>query len=319
MNMMLQKPKRLKPGDTIGVVSPASPTEKKSDILRATEKLEEFGYRVEVGKNVDKQRGFVSATEEERVEDIHEMFAREDIDAVFVTQGGYGSAQLIDKLDYDLIRRNPKIFIGFSDITSMHLALNKLAGLTTFHGPSMYRFNDEEMTDYTLEHMMKALCSDKPVGTITLADPKKWLYAITGGTCEGEIIGGNLTLICSSLGTPFEIETAGKILFLEDLDIEPWIFDHMLCHLRNAGKLKDVIGVVVAECVNCIPNDYKPGYYVDIPLEDVLDYYLSPLGVPVLFGLPLGHTKDMATLPLGVRARLDCDNKELTILESGVL
>jgi muramoyltetrapeptide carboxypeptidase len=317
--MMLQKPKRLKPGDKIGVVSPASPSEKKSDILRAIEKLTELGYQLAIAKNVNNQKGLVSASEEDRIADLHEMFSREDVDAIFVTQGGYGSAQLIDKLDFDLIRQHPKIFIGFSDITSLHLAINKFAGLVTFHGPSMLRFNDEELSDYTYAQMMKALGSVDPIGTIPMPDPKKWLYALAGGTCEGEIIGGNLTLVCSSLGTPFEIDTDNKILFLEDLDIEPWIFDHMLCHLRNAGKLKHVAGVVVSECVNCVPYDYKPGYYVDISLEDVLEYYLKPLGVPVLYGLRLGHTKDMATLPLGVKARLDGTKKELTILESGVI
>jgi muramoyltetrapeptide carboxypeptidase len=316
---MLQKPKRLKPGDKIGVVSPSSPLDRKSDLIRATEKLEKLGFQVVIGKNVDNRRGIVSGSEEERLEDLHEMFSRVDVNAVFVTQGGYGSAQLIDRLDFDLIRKNPKIFIGFSDITSLHLAIQKSAGLVTFHGPGFGRFNDEELTDYTFEQMMKVLSSDVPAGIIPLADAKKWLYALQGGTCEGELIGGNLTLICSSLGTPFEIDTKGKILFIEDLDIEPWIFDHMLCHLKNAGKLKDVAGVVVAECVNCVPYEYKPGYYVDISLEDVLQYYLKPLGVPVLFGLPLGHTKDMATIPLGVRARLDADKKELTLLESGVV
>jgi muramoyltetrapeptide carboxypeptidase len=301
------------------VVSPASPTDKKSDIVRATEKLEALGYQVAVGKNVNNQRGLVSATEEERVEDLHEMFSRDDIDAIFVTQGGYGSAQLVDKIDYDLIRRNPKIFIGFSDITSLHLAIGKFANLITFHGPSMLRFSDPEMTSYTYEYMMKALGSDTPVGKIPLADPKKWLYSMQGGISEGDIVGGNLTMLCASLGTPYEIETAGKILFLEEIDIEPWNFDHLLCHLRNAGKLNKTIGIVVSECVNIIPLEYKPGYYVDMSLEDVLEYYLKPLGVPVLYGLPLGHTKDMATIPLGVRARLDGDKKELTILENGVL
>lgn len=316
---MLQKPKRLNPGDKIGVVSPSSPLENKSDLIRATEKLEKMGYQVVIGKNVDRQRGLVSASEAERVEDLHDMFSRADVDAIFVTQGGYGSAQLIDQLDFDLIRRNPKIFIGFSDITSLHLAINKFSNLITFHGPGFGRFNDEELTDYTFEQMMKALGSDLPAGLIPLADAKKWLYAISGGVCEGELTGGNMTLICSSLGTPFEIDTKGKLLFIEDVDIEPWVFDHMLCHLKNAGKLKEVAGVVVAECVNCVPYDYKPGYYVDLSLEDILNYYLKPLRVPVLYGLPIGHTKDMATLPMGVRARLDADKKELTILENAVV
>jgi muramoyltetrapeptide carboxypeptidase len=316
---MMQKAKRLKRGDKIGVVSPASSTARKSDILRATEMLEKIGYKVAVGKFVNKQRGIVSATEEERVADLHEMFSRDDIDAVFVTQGGYGSIQLLDKIDYELIRTHPKIFIGFSDITAILLAIYKKAGLVTFHGPGMVRFNDEELSEYTLALMMKALCTNIPIGTIPPADPTKWIYTLEGGTCEGELIGGNLTLICTSLGTPYEIDTAGKILFIEDIDIEPWTFDHMLCHLRNAGKLKDVVGVAVSECVNCVPREFKPEYYVDISLEDVLNYYLKPLGIPVLYGLPLGHLKNMATIPVGVRARLNADKKELTILENGVI
>ncbi len=315
----MQKSRRLKPGDKIGVVSPSSPSERKSEVIRAAEKLIKLGYEVAIGKHVNSQKGIVSATEEDRLEDLHDMFTRDDIDAVFVTQGGYGAAQLVEKLNYDLIRKNPKIFIGFSDVTILHLAIGKFAELVTFHGPGMCRFNDEDLTDYTYQQMLKAIGNDVPVGTIPMADPKKWVLSITGGVCEGEVVGGNATLVCASLGTPYEIDTSGRILFLEDIDVEPWIFDHMLCQLRNAGKLKDVAGVVVGECVNCVPYDYKPGYYVDLSLEDILDYYLKPLGVPVLFGLPLGHTKDMATLPLGVRARLDGDKKELTILESGVI
>jgi muramoyltetrapeptide carboxypeptidase len=313
------KAKRLKPGDKIGVVSPASSTARKSDILRATEMLEKFGYQVAVGKYVNKQRGIVSATEEERVADLHEMFSRDDINAIFVTQGGYGCIQLLDKIDYDLIRKNPKIFIGFSDITAILLAIYKYSELVTFHGPGMVRFNDEELSVYTYRLMMAALSNNTPIGTIPYADPTKWLYTLEGGACEGVLVGGNLTLICTSLGTPYELDTAGKILFIEDIDIEPWTFDHMLCHLRNAGKLKDVVGVAVSECVDCVPREFKPEYYVDISLEDVLNYYLKPLGVPVLYGLPLGHLKDMATLPVGVRARLDADRKELTILENGVI
>lgn len=315
----MKKAKKLEIGAAIGVISPSSPSEKKSDVIRGVETLEGLGYKVVLSKNLNKSKGLVAGTEEERAEDLNEMFRRDDIDAVFVTQGGYGSAQLIRHIDFDLISQNPKIFTGFSDITSLHLAILKFSEVVTFHSPGISRFNSEDLTDYTKESFFKAITQTEPVGEIKPANPKKWIDRINPGAVEGIITGGNLTLICATLGTPFEIDTKGKLLFLEDLDTEPWIFDHMLSHLRNAGKLEQAAGIVIGECHNCVPFRYNPGYYVDTSLEDVLDYYIKPLGVPAIYGLPMGHTDDLATIPLGVAARLDADNKKLVILEGGVV
>lgn len=313
------KPKKLLPGATIGVISPASPSEKKSEIIRAQEYTESLGYKVVIGKNVNKTKGITAASEDERIEDIHEMFARDDIDAVFVTQGGYGSAQLLRKLDFDLIMTHPKILTGFSDITSLHLAISKICGLVTFHAPGIARFNEEELSDYTKESFFRNLSSSEAPGEIKKSDPKKWLTTIFEGGVEAPVIGGNLTLICSSLGTPWEIDCKGKILFFEDVEAEPWVMDHMLSHLRNAGKLDDAAGFLIGECVDCVPRKNDPGYYSDLSVEDVLDYYLKPLGKPALYGLPLGHGRDLATLPLGVMTRLDADKKSFEVLESGVI
>lgn len=313
------KPKRLRFGDTIGVISPASPSDSPAEIPRAKAYLEDMGFHVVVGRHVDERKGFVAASEEARAEDFNEMFARDDVDAVFVTRGGYGSAQIIRRIDFDLVKRHPKIFTGFSDITSLHLAINRLSGLVTFHTCGMSRFNEEELTDYTKDRFFKALMEDAPVGPIELADRKKWLHVISGGVAEGEVIGGNLTLLCASMGTPYQPETRDKILFLEDVDAEPWIFDGSLSHLRNAGVFEGVRGVIIGECANCVPYDHKPGFLSDTHILEVIDYYLRPLGVPVMYGLPMGHTDDIATLPLGVRVRLDADNKAFTVLESGVI
>lgn len=315
----MKKAKRLEKGNTIGVISPSSPSEKKSEVIRGVETLESMGYQVVLSKNLNKTKGFTAGSEEERADDMNEMFRRDDIDAVFVTQGGYGAAQLIRHLDFDVIAQNPKIFTGFSDITSLHMAIHKHAELVTFHSPGISRFNSEALTDYTKEAFFRAIAQPEPIGEIKLADPKKWVYPIHPGVTEGILTGGNLTLICATLGTPYEIDTRGKILMIEDLDTEPWIFDHMLSHLRNAGKLEQAAGIVVGECHNCVPFLYNPGYYVDTSLEDVLDYYIKPLGVPAIYGLPLGHTDDLATIPLGVGARLDAENKKFEILESGVI
>ena len=315
------RPKRLKPGGTIGVISPASPSERRSEIIRAQETLESWGYRVVIAENVNKERGLLAASEEERASDFNTMFEREDIDAVFVTQGGYGSAQIIRHIDFDMVRKNPKIFTGFSDITALHLAINKFCNLVTFHGPGMSRFNKEELTKYTKDHFFKAVAETEPVGKISLADDKKWIHAISGGVAEGQMIGGNLTLICGTLGTDFAIETDDRILLIEEVDTEPWIIDHMMCHLRNANRLEKLKGVLVGECRNCVPamRTSEDSDSRDTCVEDVLDYYLKPLNIPVLYGLPLGHTKDLATIPLGVTVRIDADKKTLEVLEGAVV
>jgi muramoyltetrapeptide carboxypeptidase len=314
----MNRPKKLQKGDTIGVISPASPSEKNSEVQRAVETMEEWGYRVALGKNVNKTKGFVAASEEERASDFNEMFRRDDVDAVFVTQGGYGSAQIISLLDFDMVRNNPKIFTGFSDITSLHVALGKFGDLVTFHGPGLSRFNPEDLTEYTKEQFFKAVAATEPLGVIPPNDSKKWVQAWGSGHAEGSLVGGNLTLLCATLGTPYEANVDGSVLLIEDVDTEPWVFDHMLSHLKNAGFLQKAKAVVVGECHNCRPFKHNPGFYCDISLEDVLEYYLKPLGVPILFGLPLGHTKDMATLPLGVQVRVDADSKIFEVLESGV-
>lgn len=316
---MKVKPKRLQKGDTIGIVAPASPLDNKSDLIRGVKTLEEWGYQVVVGKHVNKKHEYLAGTDEERASDLNEMFADDAIDAIVVTQGGYGSARTIRYLDFDLIRDHPKIFVGYSDITSLHLALQKFTGLVSFHGPGMAGFNPEFLTEYRKESFLKALTEPQPIGEIRLADDKKWINVINEGKVRGEIVGGNLTLICSSLGTPYEIDTDGKILFFEELDTEPWIIDHMLSHLYNAGKLQRAAGIVIGECVDCVPFKHNPGFPVTFSLEDVLEQYLMPLEIPVMYGLPLGHTPDLATIPLGVEALLDATNRKLIIEEAATI
>lgn len=314
----MNKPKGLKKGDVIGIVSPASPSQNKSELTRCLAWLDEHGYKAVVGRNVNKTKGFTAASEQERAADINEMFARPDVDAVFCTQGGYGSAQLFRHLDFPMIAKNPKIFAGFSDITSLHLMFNKLCGFVTFHGPGIARFNSEELTDYTMKHFFKAIEAGPPMGNVPPADEKKWLNVFGNGKAEGILTGGNLSLLCASLGTPFQPDFKDKILLLEEVDTEPWTIDHNISHLRNCGILDQVAGIVVGECKDCGPFKCNPGFFCDTGLEDILEYYLTPLGIPVLHGLPLGHTSDMATLPFGVKVVLDADHKTFDVVESGV-
>lgn len=313
------KPKKLEKGHTIGLISPASGQYLRSYITRATKALENWGYNVVLGKYVSEKNGYLAGTDQQRAFDFNDMFRREDIDAVFCTNGGYGSSRILNAIDYEAVASNPKIFVGYSDITALHLAIFKNTGLVTFHGPGATSFPAEWMKDYTREHLFKALCDDEPIGSIEMADENKYLHVIGSGVAEGVLVGGNICMITSTLGTPYEIETEGRILFLEDLNTEPWEMDHRMAHLLNAGKLHQAAGIVIGECRSCDPRMFKPAYHVDTSLEHIFEEYLAPLDIPVLYGLPIGHTEDMATLPYGVRARVDADNKSFRVLENGVV
>jgi len=248
------------------------------------------------------------------------MFRDKDVDAVFAIRGGYGSMHLLDHIDYDLIHRNPKIFLGYSDITAMHLAINRHARMVTFHGPiALSRF-----TDYTQKYFRKALFEVQPIGKVTNPPesnelrPSHTLRTIKPGIATGPLTGGNLTLISNTMGTPYEIETGGKVLFLEDVDEEPYSIDRMLTHLRLAGKFDGVAGVIFGECQDCRAKDFKPSTTIPYGLGEVLDNILGNLKVPVLYGLTIGHTDDQLTLPLGVVATLDASSGTLEIKEAGV-
>ncbi|RLQ94791.1 S66 peptidase family protein [Falsibacillus albus] len=312
------KPKKLEKGQTVGIIAPASPLYNRSDLTRGIQTLEEWGFRVKVGKNVNNKYEYLAGTDQERAHDFNEMFADPEVDAIFVTQGGYGSARMMRYIDFELVRQNPKIFIGYSDITSLHLAIHKFTNLVTFHGPGMAGFNPEDLSEYRKDHLFKALTKEEPIGEISLSDKKKWINIINKGDAEGELVGGNLSLVCASLGTPFEIDTKGKILFLEEVWTEPWILDHSFTHLLNAGKLQEAAGIVIGECTNCEPFKHNPGFHVTFSLEDILYEFLEPLKIPAIHGLPIGHTKDLATLPIGVGARLEATNGKLFVTETGV-
>jgi muramoyltetrapeptide carboxypeptidase len=318
---VLVRPKALRTGDTVGLITPATYVPDPDRIALAEQTLKYFGLRMKLGKNAGKRMGDYRISIEERLDDLHAMFRDRDVDAVFAIRGGYGSMHILDRIDYDLIRRNPKVFLGYSDITAMHLAINRHAKLLTFHGPiTLSRF-----TDYTQKYFRKALFENQPIGAVTNPPesnelrPSHHLRTIRPGTATGPLTGGNLTLISNTMGTPYEIETRGKVLFLEDVDEEPYSIDRMLTHLRLAGKFDDVAGVIFGECQDCRPRDYKPSSTIPYGLGEVLDNILGGLKVPVLYGLTIGHTDDQLTLPLGVAATLDATRGTLEIKEAAVL
>lgn len=317
----LVKPKALRPGDTVGLVTPSTYVSDPDLIALAERTIRYFGLTPKFAPNVRKRAGYLGGSVDERVADLHAMFADPEVRAVFAIRGGYGSAQLLDRLDYALIRRNPKIFLGYSDITALHLAIRRNTGLVTFHGPTaLSRF-----TEYTQKHFRAALFETEPVGALTNppdSDPLRpahTLRTIRGGVARGPLTGGNLTLISTTLGTPYEIETRGRILFLEDVGEQPYSIDRMLTHLRLAGKLREAAGIIFGECADCRPRDFQPSFNSTFTLGEILDEILGPLGIPVLSGLTLGHTADQLTLPLGVQAELDADRGELRLLEAATV
>lgn len=312
----MRKPARLAKGATIRVVSPASGMWARSELWRGIAGLEALGFRVQTGKNAYRNRNYLAGSDEERARDLMDAFLDPEVDAVLPSQGGYGSARLFPLLDLDAIAANPKPFVGYSDITSLHLMFGREDGFVTFHGPNAAGFEKGYLTEYTRQAWETALMGEHPLGRIGMPDPDAYLLKVTEGVVEGEIVGGNLTLICASLGTPYEIRTRGRILFFEELDTEPWIMDHMLTHLANAGKLRDAAGFAIGTCKDCEPLKHEPGFNNQCSFEDLLFELLAPLGKPLIYGLPLGHDKDKATLPLGIPARLDATAGSLEILES---
>jgi muramoyltetrapeptide carboxypeptidase len=317
----LIRPRALRPGATVGLITPSTYVSDPDRLALAERTLKYFELKPKFGKNVRKRNGYLGGSIDERLEDLHAMFADRSVDAVFAIRGGYGSAQLLDRIDYDLLRKNPKIFLGYSDITALHLAIQKRAGLVTFHGPVAL----SGFSEYTQKCFRRALFESAPLGAVTNPPetnplrPSHTLRTIRGGRARGPLVGGNLTLISTTMGTPFEIDTRGRILLLEDVDEQPYSIDRMLTQLRLAGKFDAAAGVVFGECNACRPRDYKPAFESTLSLGEVLDEVLGKLRIPMLSGLTFGHTDDQLTLPLGVTATLDADKGELVIEEAGVL
>ncbi len=317
----LVRPKVLRAGDTVGLITPSTFVADPDRLQLARRTAEYFGLRPKVGRNVAKREGYLGGTVAERLDDLHAMFRDPEVRAVFAIRGGYGAEQILDGIDYQLIRRNPKVFLGYSDITAMHLAIQKRAGLVTFHGPVVL----SQFTDYTQTWFRKALFQTEPIGAVTNPPeanplrPKHTLRTIRPGSGRGPLIGGNLTLISTTMGTPFEIETRGRVLFLEDVSEEPYSIDRMLTQLRLAGKFDGVAGIIFGECHDCKPREFQQSFDSTFSLGEVLDEILKEAKVPVLSGLTIGHTEDQLTLPEGVVARLDADQQELVIEESGVV
>jgi muramoyltetrapeptide carboxypeptidase len=301
--------KRLRPGDTIGIVAPASPYDS-AKTERALGNLAAMGYKVKVGASVYKNRGYLAGSDEMRAEDINRMFAEDEVDAIFCLRGGYGSQRLIDLIDYKLIRKNPKIFMGYSDITALLISIYQECGLITFHGPIVGDFTGG-LNKATKAAMLKMLESTEAVGELENPDTPE---VVCEGKARGELVGGNLSIIAASLGTPYEINTKGRILLLEDVNEEPYSIDRMLNQLRLGGKFRDAAGIVLGDWGNALPEEPERS----LTLEEVLHDMFHNIGKPVLQGYKIGHCKPNITVPIGAEAEIDTCSRTLRILEPAV-
>jgi len=307
------KPSRLRAGDLIGLVSPASPITDPSRIDKGVRYLESLGYRVEIAPSVLKNHGYLAGTDEERAGDLHALFARKDVRAIMCIRGGYGTPRLLRLINYRLIASNPKIFVGYSDLTSLQLAIWKRTGLVQFHGPMVGVDMADEMDAFTEGLFWQTVTAASRVGAIALPDPQP--TALTGGKARGRLLGGNLALLVSSMGTRYFPDLRDALLYLEDIGEEPYRVDRMLFQLLNAGILHGVSGILAGQFTDCGPKDTtKPSFSVDEVFRQIADLTDRPF----LARLPFGHESRKMTIPLGITARVDASRGTIEYLEPAV-
>ncbi|MEP3388708.1 MAG: LD-carboxypeptidase [Reichenbachiella sp.] len=318
-NQSLIKPKALKKGDTIGLITPASAVTRQA-FEKAVENLEAMGFVVKYTDNMSVRKGFLAGTDQQRLDDLHQMFSDPNIDGIVCARGGYGSGRLLPKINYDLIKANPKVLVGYSDITALLYGIHQKTGLVCFHGPvgaSEY----SEFTDKAFEQVLmkgKAPKFERPKEWEENEDPAFQSLPIVEGTAEGALVGGNLSLMCSLIGTPYDIDFKGKIVFIEEIGESPYRVDRMLTQLLNSGKLSEAKGVAMGVFRGCETKPDDPDFTLSTSLENVLKDRFGHMNIPVLYGLPIGHIDDNATLPFGVQAELDVEKGSLRLLEKGV-
>jgi muramoyltetrapeptide carboxypeptidase len=301
------------PGSTIGIVTPASPPETRAEVERGIAWWESQGYRVKLMPGALEQDDWHAGSPEVRAADLQAAFADPEIAAIQTMRGGYGSAQVIPLLDFDAIARTPKAFVGLSDITALHAALLVRTSMATFYGPSLTMFGDPSPSPFTADRLLRVLAGET-TGPVPEDRDRLTVIAIAGGRASGRLVGGCLVDFIYTIGTPWEPDLDGAIFFFEESGAAPIQIDRALLHLVQVGKLAGARGIVVGELAGCEWYDHTSAPRSKT-LENVLEDRLGGLGVPVLYGLPLGHGASIATLPLGVEATVDADALTLTIDE----
>jgi muramoyltetrapeptide carboxypeptidase len=313
-----RKPARLRPGDVVGLIQPAYPLEDPFDIRFVQEAIRAMGLVPKLGQSVGQRFGYLAGEDKARAADVNAMFADDGVKAVFAVRGGWGCARILPHLDWKTIAANPKLLIGYSDITALHMAIAARAGFATIHGPGAASDWGAKSWD-----SFRALAFEGAMPTYrnpVIAEDRlalrEWrTRAIRGGRASGRLLGGNLTVLTALLGSPYLPDFSGAILFLEDVDEAEYRVDRMLTSLSLAGVLSKVSGIVFGQCTDC---KAKGGAYGGFTLSQVLEQHLAPLGVPVFEGAFFGHIRDQFSLPQGVRAEIDADAGTIRLLEPAV-
>ena len=313
----LLKPARLREGAVVALIAPASPFSEEK-LANARRNFENLGFKIREGKNLMARYGYLAGTDEQRLADLHWAFGDPEIEAIWCIRGGYGCTRLLPKVDFELIRDNPKPFIGYSDVTALHLAIRQKTGLVTFHGPVAVA----EFPENTLRHFRAALV--EPVLNYAIPAPGEAEqlpgeeyrpYVITSGTARGKLTGGNLSLLAAMVGTPIFPSFKNKIAFIEDVGEQPYRIDRMLTQLLQATDLHQAAGIALGVFFDCKPKSDSPS----LTLEETLRDRLGNLNIPVMYGIPFGHVAYQATLPYGIEAELNVESGTLTLLEVGVI
>ncbi|HEX2081211.1 MAG TPA: LD-carboxypeptidase [Longimicrobium sp.] len=301
------RPPALRPGTRVALVAAAGPLPE-GGVDRAIERVRSLGWEPVAGEFCRGRNGYLSGTDEERAADFNAALRDPSIGAVWLLRGGYGTMRILDDVHWDALARHPKALIGFSDNTAVHLAAQR-AGVVSFHGPHPHA---EEFPDFARDELLRVLTIPEPAGVLPFP-PEGRAETLAGGAAEGPLLGGNLSLLSSTLGTPYAVRAEGAILFLEEVGEHPYRLDRLLSHLRLAGVLSAAAGIAIGGITD------TPEEADDEPdAMEVIHDRLGGLGIPVAAGFPFGHIDDNWTLPLGVRARLDADAGTLALLEPAV-
>jgi muramoyltetrapeptide carboxypeptidase len=310
----VRKPPRLRQGDTVGLVAPASAVTLPDELDRAIHWIRGMGLVPKLGAHVADQEGYLAGSDADRAADLAAMFAAPDVSAVFAVRGGWGGARILPLLDWDTIRANPKLLIGYSDTSALHLAIAARAGFPTLHAPNAASRWEGESWD-SLWRI--AFAGGTPVlgGGGIEKDTGRPARTLVPGTARGRLLGGNLTILSTLMGTGWLPDLDGAILFLEDINEEPYRVDRMLQQLRLAGIFERVAGVVFGQCTRCNVRDPD---YAGFTLGDVLDRHLGGLGKPVIAGFNTGHVRNQLCLPVNVPVELDAASRTLRMLEPAV-
>lgn len=313
-NTKRRLPVALNKGDTVGLVCPSKAVDEKAEIQVAQEALQALGFKVKLGKHLTARRGHLAGTDIERASDINNMFADKDIKAIICLSGGSGAARILPLLNYPLIRDNPKVLLGFSDITALHNAIQAQTSLVTFHGPnataSWNTFNVDQFQRVFFERELMNYQNVR-LAEDDLVQRQNRIITISSGKARGELIGGNLTVLTALAGSPYLPDFSGKILFLEDVEEAPYRIDRMLSTLKLMGALDKIAGFMFGACVDCRPI----GGYGWLTMEEIFNDHIKPLNIPAYRGAMIGHIRQQFIVPIGGKIEMDADAGSFRLLE----